>query len=243
MNCLERGEFSNYWFETGTPSFLINLIRKREYDLTSIETRSVPDTAFSTYEIENLEILPLLVQTGYLTIRDFQQRGNRRSFSLGYPNYEVKEAFNAWLAASYSGIERGVVQSRLFRLIDALEARDLDGFFSDLRIFFASIPNTIHLRHAKYYQSIFYVIFSMIGLEIEAEADTNIGRIDAVAATSDHVYIFEFKLHDTAESAMAQIRERRYYEKYLDCGKPITLVGAAFDPETRNLERWLIEPV
>ena len=243
MNCLDQGKFRSYWFETGTPSFLIDLIKKREYDLAGIETESVLETAFSTYEIENLEILPLLVQTGYLTIRDFQQRGNRRLFSLGYPNYEVKEAFNTWLAASYSGLERGMVESRLFRLIDALEGQDLDRFFSDLRVFFANIPNTIHMRHEKYYQSIFYVIFSMIGLEIEAEVDTNIGRIDAVAATSDHVYLFEFKLHDTAESAMAQIREMRYYEKYLDRGKPVTLVGAAFDPNTRNVERWLSEPV
>ena len=109
-------------------------------------------------------------------------------------------------------------------------------------IFFAKIPNTITIDNEKYYQTIFFAILKLIGARIDAEVSTNIGRIDAVIKTADHIYIFEFKLSGTAEQAMAQIHDKQYAEPYLDDGRPVTLVGAAFDKKQRNLGHWLIEP-
>ena len=232
-------EFSNYWFETGTPSFLINLLKKNRYDLQGVQGRTLTETAFSTYEIERLDALPLLVQTGYLTITEARRRDLRTFYRLGFPNREVEEAFSTWLAAAYSEIDRAEAEGALFDIIDSLNAADLETCLLRLRVFFAAIPNEIQLRHEKYYQTIFFTLFTLIGQEIDAEVSTNVGRIDAVAQTDSHIYVFEFKLQGTAEQALDQIREKRYFEKYLADGREIVLVGAAFDPETRNIEHWL----
>ena len=239
----DTGKFSNYWFETGTPSFLINLLKENQYDLQGLESRDLTELAFSTYEVERVDVLPLLVQTGYLTITETRTRDFRTSYRLGFPNREVEEAFSTWLAAAYSEIGRGEAEGALFGMIDSLKAGDLDTCLRRLQVFFAAIPNSIQLRHEKYYQTIFYTVFTLIGQEIEAEVTTNIGRIDAVAKTDSTIFIFEFKLQGTAEEALEQIREKRYFEKYLADGRDLVLVGAAFDPETRNLERWLSSPV
>ena len=231
-------EFSNYWFETGTPSFLINLLKKHHYDLRGLQDKTLTEIAFSSYEVDRIDVLPLLFQTGYLTITDARRRGPRTSYRLGFPNREVEEAFSTWLAAAYSEIDRGEAEGALFDVIDGLNAGDLGTCFQRLRVFFAAIPNTIQLRHEKYYQTIFFTIFTLIGEEIEAEVSTNVGRIDAVAKTDSHIYVFEFKLTGTAEEALEQIREKRYFEKYLDDGREVVLVGAAFDPTTRNIEEW-----
>jgi len=235
----DTAEFSNYWFETGTPSFLINLLKKNHYDLQGLQGRTLTETAFSTYDVEHIDVLPLLVQTGYLTITETRKRDVRTLYRLGFPNQEVEEAFSTWIAAAYSEIDRAEAEGALFDIIDGLNAGDLETCFRHLRVFFAAIPNTITLRHEKYYQTIFFTIFTLIGREIDAEVSTNVGRIDAVARTDSHIYIFEFKLVGTAEQALEQIREMRYFEKYLDDGREIILVGAAFDPETRNVEQWL----
>ena len=240
---LSTGHFSNYWFETGTPSFLIKLLQKEQYDLEGLPGRTLSETAFSTYDVERIDVLPLLVQTGYLTIREVETRNLRTYYRLGFPNREVEDAFSTWLAAAYSNISRGDVEGALFDIIDSLNAGDLDTCFRHLRALFAKIPNNIQLEHEKYYQTIFFTIFTLLGREIDAEVSTNIGRIDAVAKTDSTIYIFEFKLQGTAEEALEQIRERRYYERYLADGRDILLVGAAFDPGVRNLERWVTSSV
>jgi len=104
------------------------------------------------------------------------------------------------------------------------------------------VPNTITLKHEKYYQTIFFVVFKLIGARVDAEVSTNLGRIDAVVETPARVFLFEFKLHGTAEEALAQIREKGYPEKCLGQDREVILIGAAFDPDTRNLGRWLVEP-
>ena len=241
MKCLQEEKFKNYWFETGTPTFLVELLRERGVDLTALEQDLVSEESFSTYEVDRLEPLPLLVQTGYLTIGEAVKRGERRFYRLRYPNFEISQSFTSWLAEAYSDIPVQRVDSSLNRIVDALNAGDIDGFFRTFYLFFSGVPNDIHLRHEKYYQSIIYVVFKLIGFLITAEARTNIGRADAVVETEDRVYVIELKLNDTAEAAMKQIREKRYFEPYLDRGKEILLVGAAFDVETRNIERWLVE--
>jgi len=241
MKCLQAEEFKNYWFETGTPTFLVELLREREVDLTALEQDLVSEESFSTYEVDRLEPLPLLVQTGYLTIDKAIARGEERFYRLAFPNREIQASFTRWLAEAYSDIPVQRVDSSLNRMVDALNAGDIDGFFRTFYLFFSGVPNDIHLRHEKYYQSIIYVVFKLIGFLITAEARNNIGRADAVVETEDRVYVIELKLNDTAEAAMKQIREKRYFEPYLDRGKEILLVGAAFDVETRNIERWLVE--
>ncbi len=228
--------FKNYWFETGTPTFLINLIKKGNYDLKNLEEEEVSELAFSSYEIENLSALPLLVQTGYLTIKDYDKEYSL--YKLCYPNYEVKKSFLSWLAADYSNIEKGYVNSYLMRSVKYLKEGDLEKFFEMLQIFFSNINYELHIKNEKYYQTIFFVIFKLIGLETKAEVSTNIGRIDAVIELSDKVYIFEFKINDTPENALKQIKDKKYYEKYSGTNKKIVCVGAEFGIGERNIMNW-----
>ncbi|MEZ4710186.1 MAG: PD-(D/E)XK nuclease domain-containing protein [Caldilineaceae bacterium] len=182
--------FANYWFETGTPTFLIKLLKEQQYDIEQLDDLRLRELAFNTYDIETLSIIPLLFQTGYLTIKDYEP--TRRLYTLAYPNSEVEDAFLTYLLGEFSERDRGLNEAQLWRLIDALEAHDLEQFFILLQVFFANVPYQIHLKYEKYYQTIFYLIFKLIGLRIDAEVETNAGRIDAVVEVADRIYLFEF---------------------------------------------------
>ena len=239
----ERGKFKNYWFETGTPSFLLKLAREQQFDFETELKRPVSELAFSSYEVGRLKILPLLLQTGYLTLKGSHIRRDQTLYELGFPNREVEGAFEAYLLEEYSGVERQEVGIYAIELSDMLEAGDVDGVMQEMRKFFVNIPYDIQMPSEKYYQTIFYVIFRLIGLFIEAEARTNTGRIDAVVWTDEYVYIFEFKLDGSPEEALQQIHEKEYHHKYLDSGQQIILVGANFSTQDRNIESWQVETV
>lgn len=233
-----EGEFKNYWFETGTPTFLIDLLKKNDYNLSNLDNREAVEDDFSTYEIERLQILPLLVQTGYLTINRAFKKFESLCYILDFPNREVRESFNRRLVQSYSNLEGQIVTSHLFRMLEALDKNDLEKFFENLGVFFANVPYNIHLKHEHYYQSIFHVVFTLIGVNMASEVATGTGRIDAMVQTNKYIYIFEFKLDGTADEAMKQINEKKYYEKYQNSGKEIILIGANFSTEKRNIESW-----
>jgi len=225
--------FANHWFETGTPNFLI---RNGNSDVERYEALQVVETAFSIYDIRRLSIVPLLFQTGYLTIKDYDKE--RQLFTLSYPNYEVRNAFLSNVLDVFSNLEQGFSVSYLWQLIDALQKQDLEGFFTILRTLYANIDYDLQLNHEKYYQTIFYLIFKLIGLRIAAEVKTGTGRIDAVIELADHIYLFEFKLNQDATVALDQIKNKAYYQKYHLHGKPITQVGANFNTVTRTITDW-----
>lgn len=239
----KKQEFFSFWFETGTPTFLINLIKKNRVSFHKLyEDVKVAARKFSTYRIDKLEPLPLLFQTGYLTITGVHGDDFNRLYSLNYPNFEVKEAFLFSVLDEFSQLEIGG-EDYLYEMVDCFRMGDVDGVFDYLRMFFANIPYDLTLAHEKYYQTIFYSVFQLVGLRIEAEVKTNKGRIDAVVQTAERIYIFEFKLFDTAEEALAQIKEKGYAEKYAQSGKTILLIGAEFEVESRNIKTWLVEEV
>jgi len=240
MKCFHEMKFKNYWFETGTPTFLVDLLQRDPIHLGDL---TAAEGDFSTYDPENLAVLPLLVQTGYLTIKSAELAGRSRVYRLGYPNFEIEDSFSRWLAQGFSRLEPQDLTSALWRLVRALNEARLDDMLDTLKTFFAKVPNTITIANEKYYQTIFFTVFTLIGAMIEAEVSTNIGRIDAVVKTAKDIFIFEFKFHGPADEAMAQIRTVRYAEKYLDDGRRVARIGVAFDPATRNLGQWLIEAV
>lgn len=233
--------FSNYWFESGTPTFLIKMIKERDYTIEQLHALRLSELAFSTYEIDRLEIVPLLFQTGYLTIKAYDRA--ERVYTLGYPNREIEDAFLTYLLSAFSERERGLNEEYLLRLLDALRAKQFKQFFSVLDVFFANVPYTIHLKHEKYYQSLFYLIFKMLGLRINVEVSTNEGRIDAVMILADQVFLFEFKLDSSADDALQQIKDNHYYQKYQLSAKPITLIGANFDSKERRVTDWKTEAI
>ncbi len=157
----------------------------------------------------------------------------------------LDQAAEIWPADHSRNLARTAGRIGLFglrsRVVLALESGDVDRAMQTLRIFFADIPYDIPLSHEKYYQTIFFVLLRLLALDVDCEVRTEAGRIDAVVKTAARIFVFEFKLQGTAEDALQQSHQRCYHEKYAADDREVLLVGAAFDPETRNLDRWLVE--
>jgi len=236
--CLNTRQFDPYWFETGTPSFLLKLI---ENDPVAVDDIEVSQSAFSVYEPDAPEMMAIFYQTGYLTIKSARQDGEERLYRLGFPNYEVRKAFSESLSREFSHLPTREHASLQTQMVEALRHDDVNDMLDALSCFFANIPANITVKREAYYQSLFYAVFVLIGARTHAECWTNRGRVDAVVETPCGIYVFEFKLNDTAAAALAQIKAKGYHEKYLRCGKKVTLVGAAFDAEMRNLSDRAIE--
>jgi hypothetical protein len=228
-------DFGNYWFESATPSFFIKLMEEKKFDIKKMQDLEVREENLSTYEIEDLALVPLLFQTGYLTIKGYDDEF--MTYRLGYPNFEVENSFQYALLRSYSYTE---TNGYLVSLIRALRNDDFETFFDTLSVFFADIPYDLHIEKEKYYQTVFYLIFSLIGLKVEAEVKTNKGRIDAVIIDKD-IYIFEFKFNGNKNKALSQINDQRYFEKYQGMGKEIYLFGVEF--ADRNVGEWVVEKI
>ena len=236
LKLLEYQDFSDYWFESGTPTFLTHLVKERGMMLTRKDLH-IKERIFSTYDPENLNLIAVLFQTGYLTIEDY----NRKTtfYRLNYPNYEVRSAWLDRLLSDMCDLMPGQSESYVSELIGLLKKGELTAFFELLSNFFARIPYGIQLKQEKYYQTIFYSLFLLIGLEVKAEAMTNLGRIDAVIVLSKKVYLFEFKLHGTAEEALDQIETMDYARAYVGKKKSVIGVGVSFDATERNIGRWV----
>jgi hypothetical protein len=237
------GEFKNYWFETGTPSFLLKLAKQQQFDFEKELAKPVSELAFASYEVDKLKTLPMLFQTGYLTIKNAVQVMDSTRYFLGFPNKEVEAAFEAYLLDEYSNVAKEDVEILVTDIATMLSNGEVDDAMETMKGFFANIPYDIQIANEKYYQTLFFIIFRLIGLYIEAEARTNKGRIDAVAQVGKYAYIFEFKLDGSAEEALAQIRDREYFQKYRNSGREIVLIGAGFSTKSRNIAEWKTETV
>ncbi|HMY65977.1 MAG TPA: PD-(D/E)XK nuclease domain-containing protein, partial [Leptospiraceae bacterium] len=219
----------------GTPSFLINLMIDRNYEVDSIPLK-LNELYFSSYDVEDLSLTPILLQTGYLTIKDYDPE--RMLYTLDYPNYEVKNSFLHYFERKLT--KRDFPDAVLYDIVDSFQKDNLEGAIDNLRTVFRGIEYDLHIPQEKYYQTLFYLVFTMMGLKIQTEVKTNIGRIDAVIE-SRSVYIFEFKFSGTKEEALAQIKNKKYYEKYINKGKDVFLVGAEF--RDRNIGDYAVEKI
>ena len=231
-------DFSYYWFETGTPDFLLDYCKKTKYDFEKILTEAVPAISFSAYDIDNISPSALLFQTGYLTIKDAFTKNRRTYYQMQFPNDEVAWAFEVYLLKAYTGVQTEDITTLASSLVDSIATGNADEVMALIKSFFAKIPYPIQ-EDEKYYQSLFYAIFILLKVDIEVEVCTNDGRIDATSAAGDWRFIFEFKLNKTAEIALDQIEKKEYFQKYRDSGKRIMLVGANFSFEKRQITDWI----
>lgn len=239
LTALTKHQIAAYWFETGTPSFLINLIRAKQFDPIGLENLIVSQSAFNIFSVDRLEVVPLLFQAGYLTIDTHDAM--LRSFKLAFPNNEVEQAFSLHLLEAFTSLSAVGTSNALHRLIQHLYAADIDQFFETLNLFFVQIPYDLHIKLERYYQSLFYLIFKLIGVHVTAEVKTHIGRIDAVVELPDTVYIFEFKLDGSAETALQQIHDKQYADYYRPSTRMIYLIGAQFDSDKKQTTDWKVE--
>ncbi|MEM6321219.1 MAG: AAA family ATPase [Bacteroidota bacterium] len=237
MSFMESSKFSNYWFETGTPTFLIKQIRKHR--LINFENRVVDESAFLSYDIEDLQLLPLMFQTGYITIL---QEDEFDLYRIGYPNKEVKESLLRFMIGSFRQGETSLSTPIAIDLYRAFAANDLEKVMRIVKSIFKNIPNHIFIADREYYyHSIIYLIFLLLGQYVECEINTNDGRLDAVLQTEERIYVIEFKLDQSAEVALQQIKDKKYYEKYTFSEQPIYLVGINFSSTTKSVDDWVME--
>ena len=199
--------------------------------------------AFNAFEIDKIDPLALLLQTGYLTIKSSFVDLGETLYYLDFPNREVKSAFETYLISDYASIPQETVGANVFKMVKAIKARDVNLFMELLKTFFAAVQYDVATDTEGRFQLLFYSVFLLIGVRVEAESRTNNGRIDAVICDGNHVYIFEFKINQTAEIALDQIHEKEYFRKYQHSSRKIVLVGANFDTVSRQITEWKSETV
>ena len=238
LNLFDGYKFSNYWFQTGTPTFLVELLKKSEYDLrTLIDGVEASASSFTEYRIDANNPIPLIYQSGYLTIKDYSSRfGN---YLLEFPNDEVRYGFIDFLIPYYTSVvddERGFY---IGKFILELENGDYDSFLTLLQAFFADFPYELNDKSERHYQVVFYLVFKLMGQFTDVEIRSARGRADAVVKTPAYIYIFEFKLNGTAEEALQQIDDKGYLIPYQADGHKLIKIGVEFSATERNISRWL----
>ena len=240
LNALKAKEFNDYWFQTGTPTFLVELLKQSDYDLrVLIDGVEASSAAFSEYRADAENPIPLIYQSGYLTIKEYDKRF--KVYRLGFPNDEVKYGFMNFILPFYTPIPDGERRFYIGKFIQELESGDVPAFLTRLKAFFADFSYELNEEKERYYQVIFYLVFKLMGQFTEAEVRSACGRADAVVKTPKYIYVFEFKLNGTAEQALQQIDDKGYLIPYLSDGREVVKVGVEFSAATRNISRWLVE--
>ncbi len=239
MSALKQKKLKNYWFETGTPTFLVNLMQESDYSLPKIENLQLDEQIFSVYDLDNLQPEALLFQTGYITITDVDMENSLYSFD--YPNQEVKISFLKHLLFSLvpgDGSDRSLVM----KLNGYLRQENSDAFINTMSAIFASIPYTLESkRDEAYFHTVFYLMVCASGVNARSEVMHCKGRIDLLIEFSNKIYIIEFKCDQGAQAGIKQIHAKNYAAPYKQSGKRLILMGIDFDTEKRNIAEWKIE--
>jgi hypothetical protein len=247
LQLFNKREFQNYWFETGTPTFLVNWLIEHKIATPKIGSLLSSSDMLSSFDIENMNAQALLFQTGYLTITDSKRLGGQTYYTLGYPNQEVLQSLNESLLSVLVNNENERSQNTV-SLIERLMVNDFDGLKQLFHSFYASIPHQWYTNneiqnYEGYYASVFYSYFASLGLDIIVEDNTSLGRIDMTLKFNEQVYIFEFKVVELAPEgkALQQIKNKNYADKYHALNQAIHLVGVEFSKETRNIVGFDVE--
>lgn len=247
LKLFDTREFDNYWFETGTPTFLIELLFQRKVSSIKLDSMLSSSAMLSSFDVNHVAHEALLFQSGYLTIHETKKVGSQTYYRLGYPNKEVYQSLNESLLSQLVQDQSAQVE-QAFELFSLLQAHDLTGLKDLFHAFFASIPyhwysNNSIQQYEGYYASVFYSYFAALGLDVTVEDATNHGRIDMTLHFERRVYIFEFKVVEFVPegSALQQIKDKGYAEKYRETGQPIYLIGVEFSKDERNIVAFEVE--
>ncbi|MDR2578979.1 MAG: ATP-binding protein [Chitinispirillales bacterium] len=230
------GEFSPYWYDTGTPTFLVKLIAEQKINIFNLTNMQVGYADFRQYDVENMRAEPVLYQSGYLTIVDYDDEDG--AFTLDYPNIEVRASFAKSLLDRYLQAPSNTLKALIFELPKALRNGNIVEVMNLIRQYLASIPYDIIEKTENYYRTAIHLIFTMLGLGCRSEVRIADGRIDTLVETKNYVYCFKFKLDKTADEALAQIDTKEYLLPWTGSGKKLFKVGVNFDSEKRNIGEW-----
>ena len=247
LNAFVKEWFGSYWFSTGTPTFLVNYLKEAHYFIPDLDGNvELNESGLETYRAVTENALPILFQSGYLTIIGYIKEA--RLYKLGFPNDEVRYGFLENLLPAYSSLPLGDTGKSVWQFVQDIREGKVDSFMERMRSIIAGIPydnfteENMKLREQNY-QTAVYLVFALMGQFVQTEVHCGTGRADCVVYTADTIYIFEFKLsgNGSAEDALNQIKEKEYAAKYLTDGKNIVLIGAGFDEKTRTIKDWKVE--
>jgi hypothetical protein len=230
------GEFEPYWYETGTPTFLVKLIADQKINILDLTDMQVGHGDFRKYDVEDMRAEPVLYQSGYLTIKDYDDELNM--YTLDFSNEEVRSCFAKSLLDHYLRPSNETAAGMHAKLLQALAKGEVEETINTLRRFFAAIPYDIIKDTENYYQTATHLIFFMLGFNCRSEVRIADGRIDTLVETKNYVYCFEFKLDKTADEALAQIDTKEYLLPWTGSGKKLFKVGVNFDSKKRNIGEW-----
>lgn len=238
LNALSEQRFRDYWFETGTPTYIVEVMKQSAFDIDRMTSEEVTSDLLGSLDTIDSNPLPLIYQSGYLTLKSYDSRFG--TYMLGYPNFEVERGFTSFLLPYYSPIKREQVPSFINSFVKEVETGDVEKFMRRLEAFFAQGDYQLMGDAELYFHNAVSLIFRMVGIYTEVERHTSDGRMDMVVKTCEYVYIFEFKLDQTADAALQQIERKQYAKPFEGDGRTIFKIGVNFSSQTRRIEGWKI---
>ena len=236
LNTLSARQFSDYWFETGTPSFLVCQLQKTDYQLDYLTEEELTADTLNSIDVMDDNPLPLLYQSGYLTLKDYDPRF--RTYRLQYPNREVREGFIRYLVPYYTPKHRDKSKFFIRNFVQEMESGDAEGFMRRLESFFSKGDYQLMGDKEVYFHNAIYVFFTLLGFYVEVERHTTDGRMDILAQTPHYIYIFELKINQSAEAALQQIEKKGYAKPFVDDPRQLFKIGVNFSTEPRTIDEW-----
>ena len=238
LNTLASQQFRDYWFETGTPSFLVYQLKKTGYPLESMTTEELSTDTLNSIDIMDENPLPLLYQSGYLTLKSYDSRFDE--YKLGFPNREVEQGFIKYLYPFYTPKVQDKGTFSIARFVKDIERGNAEDFMRRLENFFANGDYQVMGNLELYFQNTLYVFFRLLGFYVEVERHTTDGRMDILMQTPQYIYILELKLDKSAEEALTQIEEKGYAKPFADDSRQLFKIGINFSTATRRIDDWKI---
>ena len=239
LNTLSKKEYGNYWFNTGTPTYLVELIKKSDFNVEELSGYIASEDQLNSIHVNDIDPIPVLYQSGYLTVAGYDKEFEL--FTLDYPNEEVKAGFINFLLPFYSRVKEKQAQAIISKFVTSVRKGKADDFMRQLQSLMAGTPYELIKDLENHYQNVVYIITKLMGLYVQAEYRTSNGRIDILIGTNDYIYIIELKFNATAQEAMEQIENKDYALPFATDGRQIIKIGANVSKETRNIEEWTIK--
>ena len=238
LNTFAKQEFGSYWFETGTPTYLVELLKQNHYNLEQMSHEETNSEVLNSIYADESPI-PVIYQSGYLTIKDYD--GEFGNYILGFPNREVEEGFIKFLMPFYTNVNNVESPFEIQQFVKEIRTGQPDAFLRRLQSIFADTPYELIRDLEVHYQNVLFIVFRLVGFYVKAEYHTSEGRVDLVLQTDRYIYVMEFKLEGSAEEALQQIETKHYARPFEADSRQLFKIGINFDNNTRNIERWIVE--
>lgn len=239
LNTFAKNRYGSYWFETGTPTYLVELLKRHKYDLYKMAHEKVTSKILDSIDPSSTNPIPVIYQSGYLTIKGYISEP--QIYELGFPNKEVEKGFLDFLLPYYTPTQDTESGFVIWNFVEDVKSGRIDDFMKRLQAFLADCPYEMAKDVELHYQNVLFIVFRLAGMYTQVEYHTSEGRIDLVLQTKDYVYVMEFKLDGSAEEAMAQIRDKRYALPFASDTRKVYEIGVNFSSRTRNIEKWIID--